>query len=107
MPLGQELAELLHNIDQYNNSYTQLTKAMQENFNIPKETETNVLRSNLRNRGWTQEEIELYDKFFDYCGYLKRVIPPKIIHVLLFRYLLILHNFKINEIAKDILDKLS
>jgi hypothetical protein len=79
---------------------------LEAKVNIPQETNKLVLANTLRSRGWINEEIKLYDIFYDCIDYLEDIFPTKIIHALILRYILILSKFSINKIAKDILNRI-
>lgn len=62
-PLGEEFAELMKYIEQFNLIYSTIMKIIKENFEFHEDIHPNMFTNRLRAKGWTQKEISSYFKW--------------------------------------------
>jgi hypothetical protein len=109
--LGRELAELMKSIEDYDRSFAELKAEYRRHFSFQSKPKDNaILKNILKSRGWKEDEIGYYlivhknwpqgDHGFQYKS------PWMIINILLARYSTLLADYKPNQIAKDIMNKL-
>ena len=61
--LGEELAELMKYIEQFNLSYSTIMKIVKENFELHENLHPSTFANKLRAKGWNPEEISSYFKW--------------------------------------------
>jgi hypothetical protein len=110
-PLGHELAELIENIGNYDRSYSELKAAYREHFSFQSKPKDNTVLANiLRSRRWTEQEIGYYlinQKTWPHGDYgFQYKSPWTIINIVLAKYSILVADYKPNQIAKDIMNKL-
>ncbi|MFL6400108.1 MAG: winged helix-turn-helix transcriptional regulator [Nitrososphaeraceae archaeon] len=111
-PLGKELAKLMDNIESYNKSYSELKYAIRENFsfNWSNIQDDSVLRNILRDRKWAEDDISRFINVDKHWGTAVHnfvsTSPWLVIRILLAKYSMIIFDYKPNQIAKSIVDKL-
>src|ERR1051325_3188016 len=109
--LGRKLAELMKSIEDYDRSFAELKAEYRRHFSFQSKPKDNaILKNILKSRGWKEDEIGYYlivhknwpqgDHGFQYKS------PWMIINILLARYSTLLADYKPNQIAKDIMNKL-
>ena len=59
--LGQELADLIKKVSDYNRSYSDLKRLRVDTFNFRKNNSPKVLEGKLRSEGWSTQDIEFYN----------------------------------------------
>ena len=104
--LGEYITRLIFDLNNYEESCSDLKKAIIQHFDI-KDYSSNKIRSSvLHNRGWKPEEIADYERFLECSNNISKdlVSSFQIINAILTRYILILSKIGNNENAKMILD---
>jgi DNA-binding HxlR family transcriptional regulator len=102
--LGRELADIAMSFEQYKKSLVELVNKESEQFDIPKSINQDSLKSMLKNRGWSEEEIFWYEESESGVSYVMFTCDGDIIDILLKRYALRLYKFNISTIARAIMD---
>ena len=104
-PQGKELSQLIYYIYEYSHKYNQLKGVIDYHFNsndigIKQE----ILRERLKERGWQNQEIELYNQSMASILSLVSHLPLVILNTLLARYFKIIYSYSsISSIVKEIL----
>jgi DNA-binding HxlR family transcriptional regulator len=107
--LGLTFIELMVSVEKYNESYNKLKRAVRQNFDIPQNTQKNILVNKLLSRGWKKEEVPKYKVFYERaCFVLSHLSPRQNIDALLTRYVSLLSQPDMieNENAMIILNKI-
>jgi len=106
-PLGRELAELMVDVKTYKESHSDLTKAINKNFNISAlRQNAKASRSVLRSKGLPNKVIEQYDKLYDKANELRSLTSPIwIFHLIFIKLISLLPkiNFDVNGNVKKYL----
>ena len=116
-PLGQEIIDLITDINAANEAYEELDSKISEYeslnekaffaFNkIGGERYHEVLRSKLRRKGWDDKEIEIFDEIMESICSIEKIYRKNICNSLIQRYSLITSNFKIYDNVREILTKI-
>lgn len=105
--VGRELAETIDSVDQYNEWYNKLRKKRKEIFDRPyfRHSE-DVLRRILRNKGWTEEQINSFNNCASGVSLLEYVSAGYIKDALVFKYASILQDHNLHNTGKAILNKI-
>jgi hypothetical protein len=104
--LGQELADLIKKVSDYNRSYSDLKRLRVDTFNFRKNNSPKVLEGKLRSEGWSTQDIEFYNSYAEGIRLLEFECSLPLNDLLLFRSAGILHQFQTNNIVKKILNKI-
>jgi len=104
-PLGKELSQLIYYIDEYSHRYKKLKDVIDYHFNGNDiGIKQVILSKRLKERGWKNQEMELYDQYMASILSLESHLPMVILNTLLARYFKIIHSYSsISDIAKEIL----
>ena len=116
-PLGQEIIDLITDINAANEAYDALDSKISEYealnakaffaFNkIGGDRYHEVLRSKLRRKGWDVKEIEIFDEIMESTCSIEKIYRKNICNSLIHRYSLITSNFNINNNIREILTKI-
>jgi hypothetical protein len=111
--LGQEIVNLMNDIEAAKHAYLKFKETYFEylklNFieiddeGIEPET---ILKSRLRNRGWTKEECKSFDQIIDSLRKTEIIYRRNICNALLNRYYVIQSSFKISDIIEKLIVKI-
>jgi DNA-binding HxlR family transcriptional regulator len=133
--LGQELANLIICIQNFNEEYDRLAqlineyKKLDEEIEKLKETEkenkpspflkrnplefvprkhknSEILLKELKNKGWIDEEISYYNECQEGLYYTDIFLHEGTIKILLHKFLSILDNFDLNDVAREIINRI-
>ena len=134
--LGQELANLVNSIQNFNKEYDRLRQLIDEYKNLDEEIEKfketerkdkpsrfikrnplkikpkeykiseRLLKEKLRSKGWTTEEISYYYECQEGLYYTDIFLHEGTIKILLHKFISILDNFDLNAIAREILNQI-
>jgi len=104
--LGQELADLIKKVSEYNKSYSDLKRLRVETFNFRKNNSPKLLEGKLRSEGWSTQDIQFYNSYAEGIRLLEFECSLPLNDLLLFRSAGILHQFQTNNIVKKILNKI-
>jgi predicted transcriptional regulator len=109
--LGQEFTDLINDIHQLDESYSELRKLDKGIFGIiprhPWSNLSNAERFKLRNKGLTDEQIDSYTNIRFVLSYFLDQLQPVIINSLTIRYASIVSSFSLDKRANVILDRLA
>lgn len=111
-PLGRQLAELMRNIKSYNKSYSELKDAIRSNFSFDWSNikDDSVLKNILRHRRWADYDISRFvdiDKRWGTAPHdFAYTSPWSVLRILLAKYSMLISDYKPNQIAKSVVDKL-
>lgn len=114
--LGKELIDIVDSLDQYKKAYFDLKKPVDEYYTTWIEKKHNpiyfnrnshdldIIRNNtLKERGFTQKDLELYDNSAVGVTLLLRTLGSKILEIMIVRSAFMLHRFNVADITKKIL----
>ncbi|HJT84861.1 MAG TPA: hypothetical protein VJ697_10295 [Nitrososphaeraceae archaeon] len=103
--LGKEILCLFENIENINKTFSTLQNTVNDYNDLTNDSEK-IFRSKLLSRGWIKKDVE---SFYDIVNLLDIFIQLYISHIcnlLLYRFISITHNYKVNNTAKIILMKI-
>ena len=109
--LGIEMFDFIDSFERSYNSYTKLKEAIIEhNFEVGKnndsDTQYNIIKNKLRNKGWHSVEIESFQSIMRSAFKMETFYRKNILTFILNRYSEIKAENKVNEIANKIILKL-
>ena len=134
--LGQELANVIICIQNFNEEYDRLAqlideyKKLDEEIEKLKKTEKEnkpspslkrnplefvpskhknsemILKIRLKNKGWTEEEISYYDECQEGLYYTDIFLHEGVIKIILHKFLFILDNYNLNDDAREIINRI-
>jgi DNA-binding HxlR family transcriptional regulator len=102
-PLGYEFAHLIDSIHRYENSYNKFKEAIKTNYQLPLQSDKNVLKNKLLSKGWDRQEVNSYYAWYSNIRIFHTRSAVEFIHTLVAKYASILIKFELNEFAKSIL----
>lgn len=98
--LGYEFKHLMVSIEEYNEAFLKFEQCRVEKIG-DHEPSPNILRS----RGWSKEEIDMYDQTWRSTNKMKDFLIRIIFNALIIRYAAIVQRIEGNDIAREILIK--
>jgi hypothetical protein len=100
--LGREFIHLVDGIKEYNEAFTKFERCRIENIDMVGGGDPTP--SMLRSRGWSREEIDMYDKTWFSTYEMRAFLIRTIFNAIISRYAAIVEHIGHNDIAKDILN---
>ena len=106
-PIGKELSKLIYYIHEYSYRYEKLKEVINYHFNSSDiGIKQVILHKRLTERGWQNQEIELYNRLAEGVLFLEAHLPLVILNTLLARYLKIIYTYNsLSILAKEILKR--
>ena len=114
-PLGQEIIDLITDINMANETHTALALKISEYETLVEKSHSadqegknydKVLRRKLLQKGWNDEDMESFDEAMGGICRIEKIYRKNICNCLLHRYSVILPNFKGKENAGEILTRI-
>jgi hypothetical protein len=104
-PIGKEVSQLIYYIHEYSQKYKKLKDVIDYHFNANDiGIKLVILHKRLKERGWQNQEIELYDQSMASILSLESHLPLVILNTLLARYFKIIYSYSsISSIVREIL----
>lgn len=103
---GHKLARFIENTDRFDRSFETLSQTIKNNFDVQENVASKTLRSLLRNRGWSDDEMNHYDVYEKYTRLLEKDCLSVLIHGITNLYGQYLLRFNPNRNAKELLERI-
>ena len=101
--VGHELVDMSRSLEQWKRSYFELHKAYVEKLMIDDGSNKHNIKSILKNRGLSDEEINLYDDTKKSVELMLYTCKKDVMDTVVCRYAFILSKFSLSDTAKNIL----
>jgi DNA-binding HxlR family transcriptional regulator len=101
--VGYELVDILKSLEQWKKSYFELRKAYKEKFKVDSKLSDHTIISILKNRGLTDEEINVYEDIIAGVSLILYFSEKNIMNTIFCRYIFRLSKISLSDIANNIL----